>query len=635
MPRGISNMNTAGSIGVGEQSERCSLLLKSRPASCMGPKCAGAIRTYARCARNRMCIHPKQSTPDEDLKPEDYLEFKRLGSACLAEGASAQLQQFLEDKMNQGFVQSMGCALLEPLLNEVVRKEKSSHHCQAAITQLTRICSPNDLVHNFLEIIEDIGPSAISETILIVIPHLQAVLFRLQDRQAASMGLVLSGLQKQLSRLPVPYSSQQEEADEYGLCRCCSALAAFIKPFTEGVMVTMTSGNPAHEEMKTELRNFCMRSLRDPLLDAELNQKRKSTLWHFASEIMRTLHAIHESLSELLFFASLRKRTKTDNIQSKESTACVAYLLFVQRITIDRFPAVFSPVFVLQCNMEHISLLLSSKKESHVLKGMALYKKSLEDIPDCSIPVSLLELQSVYHASQNLRRILTDCPLQHLRESGLQVFQLVIQKFNAEAKHKYFRCMLRTSNHAGLEGYIIKNIRNQVEFSIQSGHACAWFLGEGLVSLLGLVLCLPQGADTDLLNNMDRVMESLNLIRYLALRDNILRDAEGVWGEVCRLKDKYLTILRVCISLSRTCYCAEVKSLREGQKQKAKEAKDATRATRLMKSMNVKHSKVSSISPEVHYQVLQSALVTFDLMESLIVRIEEIATERLKKPQLN
>lgn len=94
-------------------------------------------------------------------------------------------------------------------------------------------------------------------------------------------------------------------------------------------------------------------------------------------------------------------------------------------------------------------------------------------------------------------------------------------------------------------------------------------------------------------------MESLNLLRYLVLRDNILKNAVsqtyltptnilaaiwllqkpsnfprffqvGVWAEVCRLKDKYLTILRVCISLSRTYYCAEVKSLREEQKQKAK-----------------------------------------------------------------
>lgn len=70
------------------------------------------------------------------------------------------------------------------------------------------------------------------------------------------MGLVLSALHQQLSRLPVPYSSQQEEADEYGLGRCCSALAAFTKPFTEEVLMMKKSGKPEHEELKTELRNL-------------------------------------------------------------------------------------------------------------------------------------------------------------------------------------------------------------------------------------------------------------------------------------------------------------------------------------------------------------------------------------------
>lgn len=46
----------------------------------------------------------QQSTPAEDLKPEDYQQFQSLGSACLAEGASAQLLQFLEDKKNQVFL---------------------------------------------------------------------------------------------------------------------------------------------------------------------------------------------------------------------------------------------------------------------------------------------------------------------------------------------------------------------------------------------------------------------------------------------------------------------------------------------------------------------------------------------------
>lgn len=41
------------------------------------------------------------------------------------------------------------------------------------------------------------------------------------------------------------------------------------------------------------------------------------------------------------------------------------------------------------------------------------------------------------------------------------------------------------------------------------------------------------------------------------------------------------------------------------------------------------------MSTHLIFQVLQSALVTLDLMESLIVRIEEIAVERLRTPQVN
>ncbi|XP_039984748.1 glomulin-like [Xiphias gladius] len=573
-----------------------------------------------------------RETPEEDLKPEDYQLFKSLGTACLTGGDNAQLLTFVQDEKNQGTVKSMGCVLMAPLVNEVVKKEKSLDYCQAAITHLTRTCRPEELLHSLLELIEDIDPSAISETIVALVPHFQTVLLRLDERKAACVGLVLSALQRQVSRLPVPYTQQQEEADEYGLCRCCAALAEFTKSSAEEVK--RKDGNYINaaedEELRTELLKFCMMSLREPLLEAELNRDRKSSLLLFATEIMVTLPAIQQSLSELLFFSSLKKSTLMDSRQSKESRACLAYLLFVQLITIDSFPTVFSPVFVLQCNMEYINQLLCSQKESHLLKGLALCAKSLESVQDHSLPVSLLELKSFYTVPQNLRQILTDCPMQHLRESGLQVFQLFINKLDTEAKHTFFRCMLKASNHAGVESYIVKNIKNQVEFSMQPGNANKWFLGEEFLSLLGLVLHLPQGAETDLLSSMDRVMESLNLLRYLLIRDKELWSNTDVWEGLGRIKDKYLKMLRVCISISRAYYSAELKALREDQKLKAKETRDAARSNRLVRSITVKHEKVSNMSPEVQHQVLQSALVTFDLMESLTVRIEEITEERLK-----
>lgn len=54
-----------------------------------------------------------------------------------------------------------------------------------------------------------------------------------------------------------------------------------------------------------------------------------------------TLAAIQESLPGLLFFTSVKRSTPTDDCQSRESRACLAYLLFVQLIAIESFPAVF------------------------------------------------------------------------------------------------------------------------------------------------------------------------------------------------------------------------------------------------------------------------------------------------------
>ncbi|KAM9849297.1 glomulin, FKBP associated protein b [Aulostomus maculatus] len=559
-----------------------------------------------------------------DLKQEDFQQFKNLGSTCLAQGDSRQLLKCVQDEKNEAVMMSMGCVLLHPLVNELVKKEKSHDHCQAAITHLIKTCRPDEVLHSLLKIIEDIDPGLISETIIALIPHLLTGLARLPERRAASLGSVLCALQNQLSRLPVPYTEQQEAADVYGLCRCCTALATFIKPFVEEVKNNDGSGGtPAEqEEMRTELLQFCLGSLREPLLEAHLTQERESSLWLFAKDIMVTIPAIQESLSEILFFSSPKKMNSSE---SKESRACVAYLLFVQQVAIESFPAVFSPVFILQCNMEYINQLLSSKKESYLLKGLALYTKSLESVQDDSLTVSLLELKSFYSVPQKLRQVLTDCPMKHLRKSGLQVLQLFINKLDTEAKHKFFRCMLKTSQHSGVEGYIVKNIRNQVELSIKLGNTSGWFQGVEFLSLLVLVLSLPQGAETDLLHSMDRIMESLSLLRYLLIRDEDMRSSPGVWEELCQIKDEYLKTLRVCISLSRAYYSAELKALREDQKLKAKEAR-----LRSLKPITVKHEKVSNMSPEVQHQVLQSALVTFDLMESLIVRVEEIAEGKIQ-----
>ncbi|XP_036067642.1 glomulin [Oryzias melastigma] len=542
-----------------------------------------------------------RDSQEEDLKPEDYQQFKTLGSACLAEGASEQLLKFVQEEKNQGVVKSMGGVLLTALVNEIVKKDKTQDHCQTAIAHLIKTCIPNKLLQNMLEMIEDIDPGAISETILVLLPHLQTVVLQLEDRRAASLGLSLSALHRQLSRLPVPYTLQQEEEDECGLCGCCSAMALFVRPFVDELRSTDGKGEAADEDEELKV--------------------------------------------ELLKFAP-KNRTVTDSSLSRDSRACLAYLVFVELLMVESFPAVFSvekkrgennkngcfycfsPLFLLQCNMEHIDHLLSSKKESHLLKGLALMETSLKMVEDNSLPVGLMELRSFYSAPQNLRLILTDCPMRHLRESGLKLFQLFMDKLDNEAKHKFFRCMLKTSNHEGVESYVIKNIRRQIEFSIK-GNPNKWFLGLDLLSILALVFILPHGAETNLLTNMDKIMEGLNLLRYVFLKGKEIRSNVELWEGLWRIKEEYLKMLRVALSMSRAYYSSELKALKEDQKLKAKEARDNARSGRLVQTMLTKPEHGSGMSADTQQQVLESALVTFDLMDSLTVRIEEITEETL------
>lgn len=80
------------------------------------------------------------------------------------------------------------------------------------------------------------------------------VIQKLRNNKAYSVGLALSTLWSQLSLLPVPYSKEQIQTDDYGLCQCCKALIEFTKPFVEEVINDKeNSVESENEKLKDEL----------------------------------------------------------------------------------------------------------------------------------------------------------------------------------------------------------------------------------------------------------------------------------------------------------------------------------------------------------------------------------------------
>ncbi|XP_025893669.1 glomulin isoform X1 [Nothoprocta perdicaria] len=577
-----------------------------------------------------------QILEEADFKGEDFNLFQVAGQKCLEDGYAAQLLEVVQNEKNKVIIKNMGWNLICPLVRCILmykQEDDNREHCLKILDLLVQLCNAKELFLGLLEQIEQTSGEQVCKTVMLLLQPLQTVLFKLQNKKAYSVGLSLAVIMNQLTPLPVPYTKQQVQEDKLGLCQCCNAVVDFAKPFVSEVVKNMEKSSDCNDtELKEELLKFCMKSLKYPLLTAQLDQLESSDehpFRHFATEIIDILQDMRELIQ--LVFSHHKDRSQSwenkefadiEQKNSAESLACLSYLMFVHYFGIDYFPMVFSPSYLLQCNMAHIEVLLNRTEESVLSKGLELFESVLLRMEDNSLLHQYLELSNFITVPQNLVKVMTLCPIEHLRKKSLNILQLFINKFDAEGKYTLFRCLLKTSNHAGVEGYIIKNIKDQIHLALMKVGDNNWFTGHHLVSLLDLVLLLPDGAETDLLQNSDRIMASLNLLRYLMIKDGEYDNQTGVWTMLAKIEQNFLKPLRVGLNMSKAHYEAEIKNKKENRRD--------SNSSNTVCSVTVSGEKLPAMTTEMQLQVLRSALFTFDLIESVLARVEELIEMKIK-----
>ncbi|XP_022352715.1 glomulin isoform X2 [Enhydra lutris kenyoni] len=562
-----------------------------------------------------------QILEEQDFKEEDFGLFQLAGQRCIDEGHIEQLLEIIQNEKNKVIIKNMGWNLVGPVVRCLLwnKEDEKRKYYFLMLDLLVKLCNPKELLLGLLELIEEPSGKQISQIILLLLQPLQTVIQKLHNNKAYSVGLALSTLWSQLSLLPVPYSEEQIQTDDYGLCQCCKALIEFTKPFVEEVIKDKeNSMENENEKLKDELLKFCFKSLKCPLLTAQFfeqsNEAGNDPLRCFASEIIGFLSAVGLPFPKMFFNHGRKKRTwdylefeEEEDKQLADSMASLAYLVFVQGISIDQLPMVLSPSYLLQFNMGHIEVFLQRTEESVFSKGVDLLENGLLRIEDNSLLHQYLEIKSFLTVPQ--------------RKKSLAMLQLYINKLDSQGKYTLFRCLLNTSNHSGVEAFIIQNIKNQIDVSLKRTHNNKWFTGPQLISLLDLVLFLPEGAETDLLQNSDRIMASLNLLRYLVIKDNEKDNQTGLWTELGKIENNFLKPLHTGLNMSKAHYEAEIKNSQENsQVQKSKD----------LCSVTVGGEEIPNMPPEMQLKVLHSALFTFDLIESVLARVEELIEIKTK-----
>ncbi|XP_077189128.1 glomulin [Paroedura picta] len=573
---------------------------------------------------------------EEDFKGEDFDHFQAAGKKCLEEGYIAEVLEIIQNEKNKVIIKSMGWNLVGPLIRCIheYKDDVERDRCNIILEKLVELCNPKELVLGFLEQIEQTSKERMSQTVLLLLKPLQKVLLKLHHRNKAySVGLSLSTILNQLSLLPVPYTAQQLQEDMHGLCHCCNALTDFLSPFVDEVAKHMETSDRGCKDLKEELLSFCLKSLKYPLLMAELEKFPEETIEHplrqFAAEILGILLAIRELIPKVFPQHGCKNQNwdnedlvEMEQEQSADSLACLSYIVFVQDFGMNYFPAVFHPSYILQCNMVHIQVLLERKEESVLSKGLDLLESCLLRLEDNSLLLQYLEFKSFISMPQDMVKVMTLCPFEPLRKKSLKLLQLYINKFEEEGKYTLFRCLLKTSNHSGVEAYIIQNIKNQIDLSLKSAKICTCFTGLQLVSLLDTVFSLPEGAETDLLQNSDRIMASLNLLRYLVIKDNENDNKTCIWTELTKIEQNFLKPLHTGLNMSRAHYEAEIKNKKENKRE--------SHMSKKICSVTVAGAKMPAMTTEMELQVLHSALFTFDLIESVLARVEELIEVKTK-----
>ncbi|XP_051026523.1 glomulin [Acomys russatus] len=575
------------------------------------------------CLFLSVCL--QQILEEHDFKEEDFGLFQLAGQRCIEDGHINQLLQVIQDERNKTIIKSMGWNLVGPVVRCLLRNgEEDKRDCLLMFDLLVKLCNPKELLLGLLELIEEPSGKQISQIILLLLQPLQTVIRKVPN-EAYSLGLALSTLWSQLSLLPVPHSEEQIRADEYGLCQCCKALTEFTRPFVEDMI------NNKENKLKDEVLKFCFKSLKCPLLTAQFLEQSEEVgndpFRCFASEIVGFLSQIGHPVPQIILNHGRKKKTwdylefeEDDDKQLADSVASLTYLVFVQGIGVDQFPMVLSPSYLLQLNMEHIEVFLQKTEQSVFSKGLELLETSLLRLEDDSLLYQYLEIKSFLAVPQGLVKVMTLCPIETLRKKGLAMLQLFIDKLDSQGKYTLFRCLLNTSNHSGVEAFIIQNIKNQIDTSFKKTRN-KWFAGTQLTSLLHLVLSLPEGAETDLLQNSDRIMASLNLLRYLVIKDNENDNQTGLWTELGKIENNFLKPLHIGLNMSKAHYEAEIKNSQ--QNSQASMCKGVC-------SVTVGGEEMPAMPPEMQLTVLHSALFTFDLIESVLARVEELIEIRTK-----
>ncbi|XP_064396448.1 glomulin-like isoform X2 [Halichondria panicea] len=297
--------------------------------------------------------------------------------------------------------------------------------------------------------------------------------------------------------------------------------------------------------------------------------------------------------------------------------ASFAHLLLVEEIMISYLPVVLSQQFLLSLCLAHVITLLERPETTTVvLKGLALLESAVGRVEKNSLPLVALENKQYINLANVITKVMVSCSDKTARQRSVSLLMRLIHIFTADGRHKLYSHLLHTVCHGGVVGLLVHSVKNEVDTALKGASmlTASPFLGESLGPLLNKIFTLSP--DTQLMEEMDRVMAALNFLRYLLIGDTQERNETGVWGIRSHLHTSFVAPVRQLLTSTKMVCRQEMEAAREEKGQRAKDGPEVC--------VEVAGETLPKLSEKEELQMLEVVGNHMDMLESVLVRVEEL-----------
>ena len=582
-----------------------------------------------------------------------------------------ELKLLLNDPKNEKALKNC-CWEVLPGLCTLIHAEQNTmvlHLCDITLSKLVELGNPKELL---LELLSQTDAFIDEVKLNALLTPLQQCLLKLPKKRGHSLALTLESLYAHVERMDLPdhgdvcklegkeFILLHSTEDMIRLIDMCEVMMNFVEPFVNNLIPKICDEKirVEHDKEVFEIIVFLLKLLSKPLVHLDLNVYNReideskngseiATPFYYsdlrtaaerAIKLISSLHVDHIALLNRVHLHNFRisrqkaktKKKHSDNLRNIEpdeledimaedeiselGIACLAYLTFGENVGMHDYPQIYLPTYHFQMNLKHVKTLISSTEMFIQQKGTLLMLSLLRNIDSASLLPISIDDGSLMPVIDIIVGVVINSQCKELQQSTLRVFPALLRAFVLKGRMRLLSYLINSYQHPGFSGYVIGLLKDQIHLCLQSDQL--EFTSKQL-SPLFLKVFDKQRVETDLLEHCDTIVGALNLLRYLIVRDSKEQNATGIWHMMITIQEQYLDVLRRSLDLSRAHYQLDLNKMLADPY-----ADESTSLT-----FNVGSDVVPMPNRAEKIQVLNNALNRFDLIDSLLGRVNDLVAQ--------